>query len=104
MSEARPGDLLPTAYVPSPECGHCYTALQDDGDGYQCDQCGLWWAYTAMDEPGEYVDDEASPCGKAGRDRVEFEGKVFRERPCPLPTGHKSQHLHEFELIEEATA
>ncbi|QSM01282.1 hypothetical protein QDA08_gp88 [Microbacterium phage NoodlelyBoi] len=103
MAEVQPGDLLPTVYVPTPECGHCYSALVDDGDGYQCEKCGLCWAYNSMDEPAEYLDDEAEPCGHKGRDRVEVPTEVgvalYREYPCPLPSGHASEHLHEFESI-----
>lgn len=103
MSEVKPAILLPTVYVPTPECGHCYGSLEGDGDGYRCEACGLYWSNDSMDDPAEYLDDDAEPCGKAGRDRVEFEDKAFREHPCPLPKGHRSQHLHEFDLIEEAS-
>ncbi len=108
MSEVKPAVLLPTVYVPTPECGHCYGSLEDDGDGYRCEPCGLYWSYDSMDEPAEYLDDDAEPCGKSGRDRVAMpndknETVYYREHPCPLPEGHRSQHLHEFDLIEEGS-
>ncbi|AWY05438.1 hypothetical protein HOT42_gp89 [Microbacterium phage Metamorphoo] len=103
MSESS--KLLPAVYQTSPECGHCYTSLEDDGDGYSCPPCGLYWRYDSMDDPAQFLDDEAEPCGREGQARVDLSNAdvtaVYRELPCPLPAGHSSQHLHPYDRIEE---
>ena len=91
--------------LPSPRveitCNHCLDELYNDGDGYTCHACQLRFDPDPFaGEPGEFLDEEASPCGATPTLRIEaFElrdgkpGKITRD-PCALPSGHRSPHLY----------
>lgn len=95
-------NYLPAAHVPSPECGHCYERMEDDGEGYRCEACRLYWPFSGLDDAAVFLDEDEAACGDLGRDLVEVDGKQYREVACPLPGSHTSEHLHPFEDVADA--
>lgn len=94
---------LPSFAYRNPTCGHCYSELEDEGDGYQCHRCNVWWSYDASDDtPGVFIEEDAEPCGKT--DSPEYTPTTFHSNgydyvpsalaPCLLPEGHTSSCLN----------
>lgn len=93
-------NYLPAAFIPSPECGHCYGRMEDDGDGYRCESCRLYWPFSAMEDAAEFLDDDEPACGKPGKPLVEVDSRRYREVACPLPESHTSECMHPFESAD----
>jgi hypothetical protein len=82
------------------QCGHCYAALDHDGDWLYCSSCYITWGtdnpYDEDAEPRFYNEDdepcrnEDAPAGRSG----EVDGRAFTVSysPCWLPLGHTSKH------------
>lgn len=114
MTERIVGDELPRLIIPAPICSHCDEEVAIDADGSaRCVSCLVQWSIRALNDPAVYVTgrDPAAvePCGARGdttqrmgqataATRLEIVGRQIRRpkrlRPCILPRGHTSPHLH----------
>lgn len=91
---------MPGIYAPI-ECDHCFTSLNNDGDGMTCEPCGLYWPdpNPYADVTPVFLDEDAEPCGDdGGRNEREHSGCRFWDGPCNLPEGHESKHHHPIEF------
>lgn len=82
-------DPAPPAEHRYPECGVCGEETTGDGDGYDCDDCGV--SYSNDGSFSQWHDDEAEQCEARA---VYFHPQAHRPpRRCLLNDGHAGHHI-----------
>lgn len=100
---------LPTCTVQYPTCGACHGETTHNGDGLECEPCGLYYGDGEDGTQAEYMDEEADPCSKPcdnhwhGLGRIR-DGYGYHCGTCQLPEGHTSDCYTNCKIyrIEEA--
>lgn len=110
----RMDSTLPTLVIPAPQCGHCGSDVEMDGDAAWCSNCLVEWGRI---EDGQVATPDADregtdvPCEIGNphpqdpaytRARRRYE--LGEYEPCVLPSGHGGHHLHPYTVTvtEEA--
>lgn len=99
---------LPGIYAPHPECGHCFKTLIIEDGTARCESCLIQWnledgmGYDATGEPDENEEGTDVPCliePQTKHEEYDYKGSHVTKdnKPCILPSGHASRHLHPYD-------